>query len=137
MFLLLRSRKSFASVLTGCGALGAAVVLAAPAASADVTGVTVAAGMSFGSSTSYGTNCTYTTTATAAPGDTVGFFDPLGTFEPSGWLTVGDSGQVTAQWKPTFPGQHNVYAVRNNGTYVSTVVTVGNGTNLGPACLVL
>ncbi|MFI9508532.1 hypothetical protein [Nocardia sp. NPDC052566] len=135
--MMFRSKSTFAAGLTACGAMGAALVLTAPAAPAAVTSVSLASGLSFGSSTSYGTGCSYTATAQATPGDIVGFFDPAGTFDPGGWQTVGASGSVTAKWTPSTTGKHNVYAVRSSGEYVSTTATVGNGLNLGFACVVV
>ncbi|GAA5092145.1 hypothetical protein [Nocardia iowensis] len=134
---MFRSKKSVAAALTSFSAMSAAVVLAAPAAPAAVTAIGLAPGMSFGTSTAYGTNCTYIATATATPGDVIGFVDPLGTFDPAGWITVPSSGTVTARWTPLVPGNHTVYAVHNSNAWVSTAATVGNGVNLGFACVVL
>ncbi|MFI6214141.1 hypothetical protein ACIBCD_19295 [Nocardia brasiliensis] len=134
---MFRSNKSIAAALTSFGAVSAALVVAAPAAPATVNAVGVAPGLSFGSSTAFGTSCTYIATATATPGDVVGFFDPTGTFDPGGWITVPSSGTVTAKWTPLVPGNHTVYAVRNEGEFVSTQASVGTGVNLGFACLVL
>ncbi|QBS38750.1 hypothetical protein [Nocardia sp. CS682] len=132
-----RSKKSVAAALTSFGAMTAALVLTAPAAPAAVTAVGVAPGLSFGSSTAFGTNCTYIVTATATPGDVIGFWDLTGTFDPAGWVTVPASGTVTAKWTPRLPGNHIVHAVHSSLTSVTTTVTVGNGVNLGPVCVVL
>ncbi|QIS12075.1 hypothetical protein [Nocardia arthritidis] len=134
--MLLPSKKTVAATLTTVGAVGAALVCTAPAAPAAVTSITITPGMSFGSSSQYGTGCSYTATANATPGDVIGFFDPTGSFDPSGWVTVSDSGSVTATWRPAVPGNHTLYAVRSTGEYVQTSVAVGTGINLGPACVV-
>ncbi|MGQ4596316.1 hypothetical protein [Nocardia sp. R6R-6] len=156
----IRARKPFLSRagigITGIGALATALVLAAPNAGAAVTSVSAAQGMTFGVA-NYGTNCEYRVTAmmdSSQSSDPVMFTDSAaGTFSPNPAQVTGN--QATTVWTPTANGQHTISATQGMTTTqgmsatqgmtstttavpVSTpMMTVGNGINLGVACLVL
>ncbi|WP_327149311.1 hypothetical protein [Nocardia sp. NBC_01329] len=133
-----RSRRTVSTAASVMGALAAALVVAAPHASAAITEFELAPGSGTGSSPApYGTHCAYTASATAEPGEYVSFYDSQkGSFDPPGAILVGASGTVTAQWSPETPGTHTLHAV-NIGSEQSLQVEVGSGLNLGSACPVL
>ncbi|MGK8520289.1 hypothetical protein ACRS6B_01365 [Nocardia asteroides] len=128
------------SALTAFAAGTAALVLVAPAAGAAVTTATATAkGMTFGFE-DYGTNCEYRVTATvdnASSSDSVQFTDSAaGTFQPNPAPVVGN--QATTVWVPDDSGPHTISATQGAGpAWTSPVMTVGNGMNLGGACVVL
>lgn len=129
------------AAITGFGAFAAACVLVAPAAGAAVTTATAspAQGTSFGFG-NYGTNCQYRVTATVDNNpstESVQFADSAGgTFSPNPAPVVGN--QATAVWIPDTKGQHTISATQGaTPAWISPVMTVGNGMNLGFACLVM
>ncbi len=127
------------SAMTGFVACTAALVLVAPAAGAAVTTATATAqGMSFGFG-NYGTNCQYRVTATVdnASSDPVQFTDSAsGSFTPNPAPVVGN--QATTTWVPDAAGSHTISATHGAGpAWISPVMTVGNGINLGVGCVVL
>lgn len=129
------------AALTGFGALAAAFVLVAPTAGAAVTTATAspAQGTTFGFG-NYGTNCQYRVTATVdniPSSEPVQFTDSAaGTFSPNPVPVVGN--QATTVWMPDATGQHTISAMQGTGpAWTSPVMTVGNGMNLGFACMVM
>ncbi|MEU2036896.1 hypothetical protein [Nocardia amamiensis] len=136
--------------ITGIGAIATALVLVAPNAGAAVTSVSAAQGMSFGFA-NYGTNCEYRVTAmmdSTSSSDPVMFTDSAGgTFSPNPAQVSGN--QATTTWTPTATGQHTISATQGTSTTPGTsmtqgtaavstpAMTVGNGMNLGIACLVM
>ncbi|RJO70907.1 hypothetical protein D5S18_27390 [Nocardia panacis] len=87
----------------------AALMLAAPTASASITGFDVMPGPMPG----FGTGCTYTVIAHAGPGEYLSFYDSQdGLFDPAGAVQVGASGEVRARWTPSTPGRHNLHAAQ-------------------------
>ncbi len=128
------------AAITGFGVCAAAFVLVAPTAGAAVTTVTAspAQGMSFGLG-NYGTNCQYRVTATVdnSSSDPVQFADSAGgSFSPNPATVVGN--QATTVWIPGATGQHTISATQGAGpAWTSPAMTVGNGMNLGFACLVM
>ncbi|MFI1913393.1 hypothetical protein [Nocardia sp. NPDC020380] len=128
------------------GALTAAVVLAAPSASATITGLSISPGLSFGSSTSYGVGCTYTISVTAAPNTSISLFDqntgntpPAGywnSFSPLGIVTDA-SGNGSTTWYPAWTGTHTITATEfGSGNTFTITANAGTGTKVGPLCVV-
>lgn|GEM_PF-4245122 len=138
-------RNRTAAVVTGAGALASALALAAPQASAKVTGIDVAQSTSFGSSNSYGTGCSYTITATSTGKNVaVVFMDEVNGVKTTADLNpvghaVDAQGHASVTWTPTQAGTHTIYAgdYVSGETYLTTQVTVGTGINLGPVCVVV
>ncbi len=129
------------AAITGFGAVTAALVLAAPAAGAAVTTATAnsAQGISLGFG-NYGTNCQYRVTATVdnmPSAESVQFSDSAaGTFSPNPAPVSGN--QATTTWIPDAAGQHTISAVQGAGpVWTSPAMTVGDGINLGMACVVM
>ncbi|NNH68775.1 hypothetical protein HLB23_02605 [Nocardia uniformis] len=133
-----RLRKSALTATTTFAAMAAAVVLAAPGATAQVWRVNVSAGSSIGLGISqYGTGCPYTVTVEGRSGDTAWLYDvgAYGTFDPQ-TITIGTNGRATSTWTPQTTGWHRIYADSYYGSAQSTDIQVGTGINLGSACVV-
>jgi hypothetical protein len=129
-----RTAKRVGIGATALGAGAAALVLAAGPASAAATSLSVNPGpMSSG----IGTSCTYEVTAVVNGPITepVYFYDLDGSWSTN---ATASGGKATVRWTPTTPGQHVLRAYQF-GPYGSadTIVQVGNGVNLGSACVVL
>lgn len=128
--------KKIAGAMGLLGGVAAALTLAAPAASADVTSVTVSSGSSFGSSNMHGTGCEYTVTASVNSYGPVYFYDNgqfLGEAYSFGW-------QAQHTWTPTTTGTHVLSAWQPYGGTdmpIDLPVEVATGINLGSACVVL
>lgn len=135
-FQLPRKLRDAATVAALAAAVSAAV-LAAPPASATVTGITIAPGLS-GGAHPYGTTCSYTVTATVDDGSQRVYFFEEGQ-GPTGFADAMPSGGVaTVSWTPSRPGVHYIYALQPNATtQIRLPVDVGNGINLGSACVAL
>lgn len=127
----------------GGAALGAGValaVLSAPAASAEVTGVSVSPGMGFGA-TPYGTGCSYEIVAAVNdPNQPVYFRDQDNSWASGAVPVSNNNAKVT--WSPPTPGPHTIIAEQYLPyapyySVKSTMVQVGNGINLGSSCFVL
>ncbi|MEC3917678.1 hypothetical protein VMT65_26465 [Nocardia sp. CDC153] len=133
---MIRSRKSALTAFTTFAAIPAALVLAAPDASAYVSSVNVSSGSSISlGGGNYGTNCSYTVTVNGSPNEYVWLYDSgAGSFNPQ-QFSLGSGGTATSSWTPTSTGQHFVQAWSYNGSQW-TWVTVGQGINLGSACVV-
>ncbi|MRH92246.1 hypothetical protein GFY24_33245 [Nocardia sp. SYP-A9097] len=130
-----RSRQPILAV-GGIAAAAAALVLAAPNASAYVTSVSVSSGsaISLGSS-KYGTNCGYTVTVNGSPNEYVWLYDSnSATFSPQ-QFSLGSGGSATSSWTPTSTGTHALQAWTYNGSQWAWV-QVSTGINLGSACVV-
>lgn len=133
---MFRFRKSALTATTSFAAMAAAVILAAPNASAWVSNVSVSSGNSFGlGSAQYGTNCSYTVTVEGSAYESVWLFSTnAGTFNPQNF-NLGSGGKGTTSWTPTSTGWHGIQAWSYNGSQW-TWVNVGTGINLGSACVV-
>ncbi|WP_157556913.1 hypothetical protein [Nocardia acidivorans] len=130
-----RSRKPVLAV-GGVVAAAAALVLAAPNASAYVSGVTVSSGSSINlGSGNYGTNCAYTITVNGSPNEYVWLYDSNGSTLSPQQFSLGSGGTATSSWTPTSTGTHVIQAWSYNGSQWTTV-QVGTGINLGSACVV-
>ncbi|NEW59222.1 hypothetical protein GV794_26825 [Nocardia cyriacigeorgica] len=118
-------------------AVAAGTALTAPQASAAVVrSVTVSQGLANG----YGTTCSYEIKAIVDAS-----IAHRTMFRDNGWEIRGNGGPkkvagdtVTQMWTPSTPGEHVITAEIHVGTdeVVSTTVQVGNGINLGSACVV-
>ncbi|MFE3441959.1 hypothetical protein ACFXNW_02910 [Nocardia sp. NPDC059180] len=118
-------------------AAAAGLVITAPSASAAVVhSVTVSPGLGNG----FGTTCSYEIKAIVDAS-----IAHRTMFRDNGWEIRGNGGPkkvdgdtVTQMWTPSTPGEHVITAEIHVGTdeTVSTVIQVGNGINLGSACLV-
>ncbi|MEV6066649.1 hypothetical protein AB0L82_08890 [Nocardia sp. NPDC052001] len=119
-------------------AAAALVVVAAPDATAGVTGLQASPGLSWGPSKLYGTTCTYTLTATVNDAQPVSFydFDPSSTFSPSNYIYPAN-GTATVRWTPGQTGWHRIVAYQSSEGGPAINLDVGTGTNTGSACLVL
>ncbi|MBL1077118.1 hypothetical protein JK358_22220 [Nocardia sp. 2] len=137
---MIRSRTSaFATLTTALAAIAAALVLAAPNASAFVWRVDVSPGLAVGLGTSqYGSGCSYTVTVQGWSGDHAWLYDTggFGTFNPQ-TVTIGSDGRGTSTWTPHTTGWHRVWADSYYGGAGSDWINVGTGINLGSACVVL
>ena len=113
----------------------AALLWAAPPASASVSSVTIAGNSLDLGGGKYGTNCSYTVTVEGSANEYVWLYDSsASTFDPQQFaLSAGGSG--TATWTPTATGTHYVQAWTYNGSQWA-VAEVGTGINLGSACAV-
>ncbi|QIS22015.1 hypothetical protein [Nocardia terpenica] len=140
---MIAGRKATAT-LTVLGSVTAAIVLGAPQASAAVTRIDIASGLSFGVAP-YGTGCSYTITATAQSGTAVAFYDvdEQGNGTRDSFSTsmpqLDASGKATTTWRPITKGQHRILAQEfpTGDATATTNATVGTGINLGIACIVL
>jgi hypothetical protein len=121
---------------TALGASAAALVLAAPAASANVSSVAAKPGITIGSN-SYGTGCSYEVVASVNNTTPVYFYDN-GVFIGPGPATP-NGGVATITWTPTTPGSHTLSAQQGPNWNVAYTppLTVGAGMNLGSVCLSL
>ncbi|MFE6860239.1 hypothetical protein [Nocardia sp. NPDC057668] len=122
----------------GAAALTAAAcasILAAPTASATVTGIAIAPGLTLGLH-SQGTGCSYTITATVDDNSKRVYFYEEGQ-GPSGFADaqpVGGEAKVT--WTPTSTKPTYIYAFQPGATaQIRQPVDIGTGVNLGSACL--
>ncbi|WP_280233168.1 hypothetical protein [Nocardia cyriacigeorgica] len=115
----------------------AGLVMAAPQASAAVVhSVAVSPGLGNG----FGTTCSYEIKAIVDAS-----IAHRTIFRDNGWEIRGNGGPkevngdtVTQRWTPATPGEHVITASVHVGTdeTVSTTIQVGEGTNLGSACVV-
>ena len=140
------STKSKSTIARRLGLGGAAVgaglalaVLTAPAASAEVTGVTVSPGISFGA-TPYGTGCTYEIVAAVNDNSPVYFRDQDGSWYSGAVPVNNNTARIT--WSPPTPGQHTIIAeqyfpYQPYYSVKSQTIPVGNGINFGSSCVVL
>ncbi|MBP2189838.1 hypothetical protein ACWDYH_09525 [Nocardia goodfellowii] len=126
----------------------AGAVLTAPTASAYITEVSVAPGISLGAN-SFGTGCKYTVTITGDPGDKVVWVEDQ-VYKNGQWShaatgvfgavkeIAGQPGKFTVDWTPNATGEHYIGAGHNQYREGASVkVTVGNGLNAGTACVAL
>lgn len=121
------------------GAAAAAVVasmtaLAAPA-SATVTGIAIAPSVALGPHP-FGTTCSYTVTVTVDDDSQRVYFFEEGQ-GPTGFAdAMPVDGVATATWIPSSTNIHYIYAFQPNATaQIRQPVDVGNGINLGSACV--
>ncbi|MCX5045806.1 hypothetical protein OG921_21805 [Aldersonia sp. NBC_00410] len=120
-------------VATAIGAGAAALVLTAPMASAEATDINVAP--SLGSS-QFGTGCTYDVTVAVNAATPVYLYDNGVSVTPAPVQASG--GTAPFKWTPTTPGAHTLTAYQGpNYIAKDHLVQVGNGINLGSACVVL
>ncbi|MFI6865869.1 hypothetical protein [Nocardia sp. NPDC050406] len=133
---MVRFRKSALTATTTFAAMAAAVVLAAPNATAYVSNVSVASGNSIGlGSAQYGTNCSHTVTVEGSAWESVWLYSTnAGTFNPQSF-NLGSSGRATSTWTPSNTGWTGIHAWSYGGDRW-TWVNVGTGINLGSACVV-
>ncbi|MCU1647222.1 MAG: hypothetical protein JWN03_7497 [Nocardia sp.] len=132
---MIRFRKSALAVTT-LAAAAAALVLAAPDASAYLNSVNVSSGSSIPlGSGGYGTNCSYTVTVNGSPYEQVWLYDTNTATFGQQQFNLGSGGTGTSSWTPTSTGQHFIEAWSYNGQQWAQV-QVGTGINLGSACVV-
>ena len=122
------------------GATTAAMLLATPISTAEISRIDVQPGLSGGGATPYGTNCSYTVTAVVpnpASNQQVTFVDSAGGFfRPSNPMTPTGMA-ATVSWTPTAPGRHTISAFQPGTAPVSIDIAVGNGVPVGSSCNVL
>jgi hypothetical protein len=115
-------------------ATAAALIATAPSAAAEITDLTISTGLGNG----YGTGCTYELKATTdADAHRIIFLDN-GNQRGAGFGTPVVSGNtITQSWTPSQTGEHVITAQKIVGDYETATITVqvGNGINLGSACL--
>ncbi|APA98850.1 hypothetical protein [Nocardia seriolae] len=130
---MIRSRKSALTAFATFAAASAALVLAAPDASAYVSSVNISSGSSIGGG--YGTTCSYTVTVNGSPYEYVWLYDSNTATFGTQQFSLGSGGTGTSSWTPSSTGVHFVQAWSYNGSQFA-VVTVRTGINLGSACIV-
>lgn len=110
-------------------AIGATMIAFAPTASAyELDSVTIS-----NATGNYGTGCTYTVTVTGMYAYYARIWDN-GVAVPTEGTVNGSV--MTQPWKPTTTGTHTLMArVNGDPTDKTVTVTVGNGLNLGSACI--
>ncbi|MFI5776761.1 hypothetical protein [Nocardia sp. NPDC051570] len=122
---------------TGTAALAVAAcvtALAAPQASATVTSITIAPGLSLGAH-SYGTTCSYTVTAQVDDNSKTVYFYESGQGSTGFAQAQPANGIATATWTPSSTNVKYVYAFQPNATTAAAQpVDVGTGINLGSSC---
>ncbi|MFC8044581.1 hypothetical protein [Nocardia sp. NPDC057353] len=122
--------------LAGAAALVlSAVALAAPSASAAVTGIAVAPGLTLGTH-DYGTGCSYTVTATVDDDTQRVYFFEEGQ-GPTGFADAAPvDGTATVTWTPSRTATTYIYAVQPGWSEILRYpVDIGTGINLGSACV--
>ncbi|MFE3192302.1 hypothetical protein ACFXHA_25055 [Nocardia sp. NPDC059240] len=111
-------------------AVGATMIFFAPTAAADYSLDSVSISAPTGN---YGTGCTYTLTAKGMYAYYTRFWDNGVAVPTEG---VVDGSVMNQPWTPTTSGPHTLVAhVNGDLTDKSIVLTVGNGINLGSACI--
>lgn len=135
------------------GVLAAAAVWGAPAATADVTDVTILPGLSVGSTTPYGAGCTYLVVAKTADsewtpseqGVSIVDYNRASRFFPQhfAWDHISPYWQnpvifdhVFSLWTPTAPGEHAIMAYQTSAGGPVEKVAVNPALPLGPLCFV-
>lgn len=112
--------------------------LAAPQASATVTSIGILPSFTLGLHR-YGTGCSYTVQVTVDDKTKPVFFYEEGQ-GPSGFAEAmpADNGTASVTWTPSSTKITYIYAFQPNATFQTRQpVTVGNGINLGSACIAL
>ncbi|MFI2332166.1 hypothetical protein ACH474_02130 [Nocardia rhamnosiphila] len=127
----------FAVGAAALGIIASATTLAAPPASATVTGIGIAPSFTLGTHR-YGTTCTYTVRVTVDDNTKPVYFFEEGQ-GPTGFAQAMPSGgEAQASWIPSRPDIGYIYAVQPDAwPETRQVVDVGTGINFGSACVAL